>query len=321
MTTEKLATEVNEVAPSSLAHLVGQQAVVAQVAVALEAARADRRRFDHAMLTGSPGLGKSAVASVIAKEMDVQFVEVLGQTIHKPADLNALLLSATRNCAVHIDEAHELDKRAMTALYLALDQRRLIVNAGPGRRPQAVPLEDFTLLLSTTDEYRLLQPLRDRMRLNLRFQFYSDEELAEVVRQRVHALGWDVGELVLPQIACRARGTPRIALSLLQSAYRVCRAEGGTTVTGAHLTRACHLAEIDSRGLNATERRYLSLLMPGASRLNVLASLLGLPARTVSEVTEAYLLRAGLIGKDNEGQRELTAEGREHVLREAGHGR
>lgn len=307
--------EINDVAPSALGHVIGQRSVVAQISTALEAAFADNRRFDHALLCGPPGLGKSAIARVIAQEMATDFHEVLGQSLSHISDLNALLLSAKDKAVVHIDECHELKKPMQTALYLATDQRRVLLQSTSGKTPQSIPLADFTLLLSTTDEYCLLQPLRDRMRLVLRMEFYDSKELATVVHQRARGLGWDTHEEVIPQIAQRARGTPRLALRLLQACRRVCRAEGETTITPSHLQRACELENIDSMGLGPTEQRYLEIVAEGPSRLNVIASVLGLPRRTVSEVTEQFLLRAGLIGKDGQGMRQLTAEGREHLLK------
>jgi Holliday junction DNA helicase RuvB len=307
--------EINDAAPGSLEDLVGQEPVLAQVRVALEAARQDNTKFPSALLTGAAGLGKSQLARCIAGEMGTDFIEVLGQSIRDPADLNAVLLSATDQAVVHFDEAHELDREYQVALYLAIDQRKVMLNTRSSQGPQAIPLADFSLLLSTTDEYALLQPLRDRMRLVLRFRFYSDKELAEVLRQRGRALGWPVDEAVLPEIARRSRGTPRLALRLLQACRRVCRAEGESGITPAHLGRACLLEQIDRLGLGPVDQQYLAVLADGTSRLNVVASRLGLHARTVAEVVEPYLIRIGLIVKDDQGRRELTAEGREHLSR------
>jgi Holliday junction DNA helicase RuvB len=195
-----------------------------------------------------------------------------------------------------------------------MDQRRLMLGGGgAGRAPQSIPLADFTLLLSTTDEYRLLQPLRDRLRLVLRFDFYSCEELATLLRQRSQALRWQVEEVVFQEVAQRSRGTPRLALRLLQGCRRVCRAEGGATITLKHLNRACRLEQIDVLGLGPTDQQYLGIVMEGATRLNVIASRLGLPARTVSQVIEPFLLRAGLCFKDDQGRRHLTVLAREHL--------
>lgn len=306
--------ELNDVSPSSLSHLIGQRSVVEQVSVALEAAWADNKKMDSALLVGPPGVGKSALANVIAKEMATDLHEVLGQSVTCIADLNALLLDAKPKDVIHVDECHELHKEYQTALYLAIDQRRIFLNGGrSSRTPQSIPIADFTLLLSTTDEYCLLQPLRDRMRLTLRFDFYSAEDLTEVLRHRSRGLQWDVDAEVLPLIAQRSRGTPRLALRLLQSCRRVCRASGDTEITLDHLQRACDLEQIDSKGLGPTEQRYLSLLVDGTTRLNVIASVLGLPSRTVAEVSEPFLLRSGLIVKDDQGRRQLTALGHQHV--------
>lgn len=308
------SNEISDVAPSSIKHLIGQKGVIDQVAVALDAAFADNRKFDHALLVGPPGVGKSALAAVIAAEMAAEFHETLGQSIKTPADFNALLLAAKNKDVVHIDECHELAKPYQTAIYRAIDKREIVLSGGkPGNGPQGIPLGDFTLLLSTTDEYNLLQPLRDRMRLLLRFDFYSGEDLTTVLLQRTRALRWEVEEQVLPLIAKRARGTPRLALRLLQSCRRVCRAAGETTITAEHLERACALEQIDDLGLGPVEQRYLRVVAGGASRLNVIASMLGLPTKTVSEVVEPFLIRAGLVVKDDQGRRELTAEGRGHL--------
>jgi Holliday junction DNA helicase RuvB len=304
--------EINDVTPTSLSHIVGQRAVVEQVKVAVEAAFADGKKFDHALLVGGPGLGKTQLASVIASEMAVEFNEALGQSIKNPGDLNALLLAAKDKSVLHLDESHELKKEYQTALYRAIEGRKLFIQ---GRSSvQSIPLANFTLLLSTTDEYCLLQPLRDRMKLVLRFSFYSEEELTVLLRQRSRALNWVVDESVFANVAQRARGTPRLALRLLQSARRVCRAEGERAITLAHLERACGLEQIDALGLGPTEQHYLRILAEGDSRLNVIASRLGLPPRTVSQVSEPFLIRAGLVVKDDNGRRQLTAVGRDHLL-------
>lgn len=167
--------QVNDAAPSSLSHLVGQQAVIAQVRTAIDAAFEDNSRFDDALLVGPPGTGKSQLASVIAQEMATDFVEVLGQSLTGIGDLNALLLAAADKTIIHVDECHELDKQLQTALYLAIDKRTIFVNSK--RCPEPIPIADFSLLLSTTHEFSVLQPLRDRCKLTLRFQYYSDEEL------------------------------------------------------------------------------------------------------------------------------------------------
>jgi Holliday junction DNA helicase RuvB len=308
-------TDINEARPSSVTHLIGQPGVKESIIVALDSAQQDNRKFDHALLVGPPGMGKTAAAQIIAAEMGTDFIEVLGQSLKGIADLNAMLLQATDRAVVFIDEAHELDKGGLqTALYLALDQRRVLLQGSrKGSTPVAIPLKDFTLLLATTDEYQLLQPLRDRMRLTLRFQFYDPADLEKIARMRAASLGWEVEPSVFQMASVRSRGTPRLVLRLLQAAHRVARAEASEVVTAAHLERACNLDGIDHLGLGPTEQQYVKSLLEGPTRLNMLASRLGLPTRTVAEVTEPFLIRSGLVVKDDQGKRQLSAEGREHA--------
>lgn len=220
--------DIRDICPTSLSHIVGQRSVVDQLTVALDASFADGRKMDDCLLVGPPGSGKSQFASIVAQEHAADFHEVIGQSIKTPADLNALLLAAKPKSVVHVDECHEMDRRFQTALYLALDKRTIFLSGG--KNIQSIPNADFTLLLSTTDEYCPLQPLRNRMKLVLRFQFYSNEELTKLLLYRIRGLEWDVHEEILPLIAKRSRGTPRLALRLLQSCRRVCRAEGEMTI-------------------------------------------------------------------------------------------
>jgi Holliday junction DNA helicase RuvB len=303
--------DIHDAAPSSLSHFVGQRSVVDQLRVALDAAFEDGKRLDDCLLVGPAGLGKTQIASVLAMELATKCHEALGQSITCPADLNALLLAAKDGEIVFIDEAHELQKLFQTGIYLALDKRKVSIIGS--RSVQSIPLANFSLILGTTDEFCLLSPLRDRMRLVLRFHFYQVEELTQIVVHRAKALQWDIDDSVPALIAQRARGTPRLALRLLQACRRVCRAEGEHTIDLEHLQKACALEGLDDHGLGPTEQQYLTFLAEGASRLNVVASMLGLPSRTVAEVTEPFLLRAGYILKDDAGRRQLTAVGRERV--------
>lgn len=312
----KTPTDVNAIQPSSIYRdIIGQETVVEQVKVALDASQQDARRFDHSLLVGPPGCGKTSLCHVISQEMCVPIIEVLGQSISNLADLNGLLLSAKEERSIiFIDEAAELSKSLQVSLYLSLDQQKIIVNGGQHRSsPIGIPLRDITLLLATTDEFDLLQPLRDRMRLLLRFQFYSDDELTTLLRLRCAGLGWEVEEQVFPEIAIRSRSTPRLGLRLLSSCHRVCRSLGDNVIRIEHLTTACSLEQLDADGCGPTETQYLTLLANGAMRLNVLASSLGLPTRTVSQVTEPFLIRAGLILKDDQGRRQLTAHGHDKL--------
>ena len=308
-----MPSDLNDAAPTSLNHIIGQRGVVDQLRVALDAAFEDHKRLDDALLVGGPGLGKSQIAVVLGHELAVTTHEALGQSLKSTSDLNALLLGAGDGDLVFVDECHELPKVHQTALYLALDRRKILVRGCSGF--QSLPLANFSLLLGTTDEFCLLQPLRDRMKLVLRFDFYSVEELSKIVQHRSKALGWHLEEALLPLIAQRARGTPRLALRLLQACWRVCRAGGEEKIALRHLEKACALEHLDELGLGPVEQKYLRSLAEGASRLNVLGSMLGSPTRTLSTVIEPFLLRAGLIAKDDGGRRQLTGLGREHLAK------
>lgn len=305
--------DLSDIRPSSINHIIGQKHVKNVVTVALDYAHHEGKKFDHSMMLGPPGLGKTALSQIIAQEMATDFIDLLGQSIGSVADLNAVLLAAKDRSIVFIDEVHELSKSLQTTLYLALDQRKILVPGGNNRAPISIPIADFTLLLATTDEYLLLQPLRDRMKLVLRFEYYTTDELTLILKQRVTGLKWNVEDSVLHEIALKGKGTPRLALRILESAHRVSRSLGEQVITHNHLQRACELEQIDELGLGPTEQKYLQIISSGPTRLNVISSTLGLPSRTVSEVTEPYLIRAGLIAKDDQGRRTITSKGQNHL--------
>ena len=308
--------EINESTPSSLNHLIGNERVKNQVRVALDAGFQDGTRFPHAVLCGDAGLGKSTLAYVISQEMASPFQEVLGQNLQKPADLVAVLLKATDKSIVHIDECHELPRQIQTQLYICLDQRRLMLPSSGS--VSSIPLEDFTLLLSTTDEHRILPPLLSRMRLKFHLEFFTDIELERVVATRCRQLEWKVDDAILPLIATRARGTPRKALAILQSGRRMCRSEAETVITEEHLRRACEIdGGIDSVGMDRRDRQFLRLLIEKPKRVNVLASSLGCPAKTLETHLEPSLIRLGWLTKDEQGRRCITGKAISH-LKEVG---
>jgi Holliday junction DNA helicase RuvB len=304
--------DVNDARPSALGHLVGMEGIIEQIRVGIDSAFADGQKFPHTLLVSPPGCGKTELCSVIAQEMAVKLHYALGVSLKNIADLNGLLLAAKNDKdIIYIDEADDL--KLQVPLYLALDQRKIILSGGSGRSPMSVPLADFTLLLSTNFDHSLLPALRDRMKMVLYLPFYSEEELTEILARRCRALKWHVEDAVLPMIAQRSKGTPRQALRLLSAARRVARSEGESRLTRHHLLRAFDLEGLDKLGLSRVEQKYLRILAEGDNRLNVIAGRLGLPPRTVSQVIESFLLRANLICKDDQSRRQLTALGREHL--------
>lgn len=315
------STDLNAYVPPCLEHLHGQTAVKEVVRVALEAAWTDGTRFPHALLVGPPGTGKSLVSAIIARSMGTACKELLAQTLgFAGSELEATLLEVDDKDIVFIDEIHELVHPQQTLLFRAMEERKLFLHsAGSNRPPRALPLNDFTLLAATTDEYALLKPLRDRFRLILRFQNYTPDELQALVVQRARGLRWPIEDAAVEMIARRAKGTPRLALRLLEACRRTVRSEGATLIRVTDLERTCALEQLDALGLDALEQKLLHILAHEGRpvRLNVLASKLNLPPRTITAVVEPYLVQEGLISKDDDG-RELTPKGWAHVAQAEG---
>lgn len=301
--------DLRDVQPSSFSHVIGQKHVVEALKIAVEASFNEHKRLDEVLLCGPPGLGKTALVSVVASELAVPFTEVLAQSVTNAAELNNLLMSAAEGI-LFLDEIHLLNPVQQHSLLQVLDKRRIFLSGG--KTVQSVPVSDFTLVGATTNPEGLIQPLIDRCRIVLHLEFYNQEELAEVVRQRLRALEWKHDPELLGEIAKRARGTPRIALRLLQSAARCRSSEGGDTIKVEHLKRACDIERISDLGLDHVQQRILRLLSNGPLRLNVLSSMLGLSTKAITTF-EAYLLRAEMIVKSDGGQRQLTETGRNHL--------
>lgn len=307
-------TDINAYSPTVIDHFIGQSDVVAQVQTALEAAYNDCTPFVNAMLTGDAGIGKTAIARIVGAEMGCETREVLGQTLKKPSDLNRLLLESTERSVLHIDEADHLSIPIQTALYRAIEDRVIFVGGSNAKTPRMIPLIPFTTLLSTNNAFRIVKPLRERFRLILQFQYYNVPEIKRILEQRLLGLRWDCEAAVVHEISLRGRGIPRVALRLLESCRRTCRAQNAALITMDHFRRTLELEGIDSIGLDRYERAFLELLKEAGKplRLRTIAMRLGLPSKTVSSVIESYLVREGLVTSSDFG-RELTAKGLSHL--------
>lgn len=302
------------VRPTSLTHLVGMQRIKNQVQVAIDAAFADGTRFPHTLLVSEPGLGKSELCSVLKCEMAVEMHTVLGMSIGHISDLNGLLLGAKDKDIVYVTEVDSLKQEFQVALYLALDRGEIVLSGGKsGGKPQRIKIPDVTVLLDTNFESALLPALTSRMRQTLYMPFSEPDELTEIIRRRVRSLGWSIETDVAPFLASLSRGVPRQALRLLASSHRVSRSEGESSISLKHSKRAVSLEGLDDRrGLTAQEQSYLKAVASGNHRVGVIASRIAMPVSTVQRVVEPYLIRSGLIVKD-EGRRELSADGHEFV--------
>lgn len=301
--------------PPTLNHVIGQKQVVDRLKVALDASFADDQPFPHTLFLGPPGLGKTSLSKLVAKELAAEFWEGLGQTLATPSVLSGFLLRPTTDKAVlFIDEIHELPVTCQTALYRAMEEGVVFVPQPYTNAITKMQTVRFTLMSATTDPQLLLPPLRDRFRLVCQMQPYSSDEIAAILRQRVRQLGWQVDEACFEAIAVRSFGTPRIAIRLLESAYRTARSEGGTLVDYGHLLRTLALEQLDEYGLGSDEQKYLLLLSEASApvRVGVLAGKMRTTHLVLSQVIEERLLYLDLIERLPQG-RILTGKGIEHA--------
>jgi holliday junction DNA helicase RuvB len=305
-------TEVSAAgSPATINHFTGQRRVCRQVQVALDAAWADGTRIPHLLFSGPPGLGKTLLSQIIAAEMGSELRTTLGQCLRNPMDLYSFLIEAEERDVLLIDEADELFSSAQTALFRALEDGYLFVPGGHMSRVQQIPLESFSMILCTNHEGVLAAPLRERFRLTLRFEYYSPDELTVLLHQRAYALGWTVTDDLLNKIAQLGRGTPRVALRLLESCWRLARSQRKDEIDEGIFEDMLDIEDIDRHwGLDRVERSYLSVLTEGNSstRLQTLCRRLGIPRQSLVNITEDYLVRAGLIHATDMG-RQLTELG------------
>ncbi|MHA2063623.1 MAG: Holliday junction DNA helicase RuvB C-terminal domain-containing protein [Candidatus Thorarchaeota archaeon] len=308
--------EINDVRPTVIDHFVGQKRVVDRCKVALEAAWNQGTKIPHMLLQGGAGLGKTELSHILANEMgmDGELHEQLAQNIKTPIDLHAFLLTPSDREVCLIDEIHELPPIAQTTLYRAMENQQLFLESRRGRKSRPIKIANFTIIGATTDPQKLLQPLRDRFKVVLDFEHYREGELELLLKNRTRQLGWTVEEPIFSMIAKRGKGTPRIALRLLESTRMTASAEDSDVITVGHFQRTCGLEGIDAVGLSGNEIKYLKILYEnsGSARLNVLASRLSLPVKHVSHIIENYLIRIGLVTKSN-SLRVLTQAGLEHL--------
>lgn len=299
----------------TLDHVIGQRGVVDRLKVALEASFADDQPFPHTLFLGPPGLGKTSLSKLVAKELAAEFYEGLGQTLATPALLNGFLLRPQQDKSVlFIDEIHELPIGAQTAIYRAMEERVVFLANPYSDTVTKLETVRFTLMAATTDPQSLLPPLRDRFKLVCQVQPYAQDELVTILRQRVRQLGWTVDDACLGPIAQRSFGTPRLAIRLLESAHRTARSQGHVGIGYDHLQRTLEMEQLDELGLAIDEQKYLRFLAEatGPVRLGVLASKLKMSDRTVSQVIEERLVYLDLIERRQQG-RILTEKGLEHL--------
>ena len=313
---ERTYKEINDCRPQVIEHFVGQRQVVRRCKVALEASWNQGTKLPHMLMQSGPGLGKTELSCILANEVGMTGGphEQLAQNIRTPGDLHALLMTPKDKEVCLIDEIHELHPIAQTTLYRAMENQQIFLGTRKGKKSRPVKIANFTIIGATTDPQKLLQPLRDRFKLVLEFEFYSEQELETLLRTRSRQTGMHVDDAVFSMIAQRGKGTPRIALRLLESTRMVAFSENAEVITTEHFHRTCELEGIDHIGLTGNEIKYLKILHENdyKARLNVIASRLGLNPRHVSKIIEQFLIRQGLVTKNN-SVRVLTQEGLSHL--------
>ncbi len=304
--------------PQSLDDFIGQAEARANVSVFIESARRRAEAMDHVLFHGPPGLGKTTLAQIMARELGVNFRMTSGPVLARAGDLAAILTNLEARDVLFIDEIHRLNPAVEEVLYPALEdfELDLVIGEGPAARTVRIELQPFTLVGATTRMGLLTTPLRDRFGIPTRLNFYTTEELTRIVARGARLSGIDADPQGVAEIAGRARGTPRIAGRLLRRVIDFALVEGNGRLTQAIADSALTRLGVDHLGLDGADRRYLSLIAEnyagGPVGVETLSAALSESRDTLEEVIEPYLLQQGLIARTPRG-RMLAHKGWTHL--------
>ena len=304
--------------PKSLDEFIGQAEARSNLRVFIESARQRKDAMDHTLFFGPPGLGKTTLAQIISKELGVNFKTSSGPVLAKAGDLAAILTNLEANDVLFIDEIHRLNPVVEEILYPALEdfELDLVIGEGPAARTVRIELQPFTLVGATTRLGLLTTPLRDRFGIPIRLQYYSDEELYEIVKLNTKKLGIVADESGAKEIARRARGTPRIAGRLLRRVVDFVLVEGDGVLNKKIADHALTRLGVDMLGLDGADRKYLRLIAEqysgGPVGIETICAAISESRDALEEVIEPYLLQMGLIQRTSRG-RMLAKNGWRHL--------
>ncbi|MBB3949245.1 Holliday junction branch migration DNA helicase RuvB [Aureimonas jatrophae] len=319
LTPEKRGEDVDaSLRPQRLDEFVGQAAARANLKVFIEAAKTRGEALDHVLFVGPPGLGKTTLAQIMAKELGVNFRSTSGPVIAKAGDLAALLTNLEERDVLFIDEIHRLSPAVEEILYPAMEdfQLDLIIGEGPAARSVKIDLSRFTLVAATTRIGLLTTPLRDRFGIPVRLNFYTVPELEHIVKRGARLMDLPMGDDGASEIARRARGTPRIAGRLLRRVRDFATMADAPIVDRRIADEALTRLEVDSLGLDQLDRRYLDLIAlnfgGGPVGIETIAAALSEPRDAIEDIVEPYLLQQGFIQRTPRG-RMMTAHAFKHI--------
>ena len=294
--------------PQTLDDFVGQNLVRENLRVFIEAARARQEPLDHTIFFGPPGLGKTTLAQIVARELGVGFRATSGPVIARAGDLAAILTNLQARDVLFIDEIHRLSPAVEEILYPAMEdfQLDLIIGEGPAARSIRIDLPPFTLVGATTRTGLITTPLRERFGIPLRVDFYNDADLERIVRRGAGVLGCPLTADGAAEIACRSRGTPRVAGRLLRRVRDFAAVEGVESVNAKLADAALNRLEVDRRGLDAMDRRYLKCIAEnyggGPVGVETMAAALSEQRDTIEEVIEPFLIQQGFLMRTPRGR-------------------
>jgi Holliday junction DNA helicase RuvB len=294
--------------PQKLSDFIGQEKARANLDVFIRAAKARKDALDHVLFVGPPGLGKTTLAQIVARELGVNFRATSGPVISKAGDLAALLTNLEERDVLFIDEIHRLNPQVEEILYPAMEdfQLDLIIGEGPAARSVKIELSKFTLVGATTRAGLLTNPLRDRFGIPIRLDFYTEAELEQIVTRGARVLGVAITKDGANEIARRSRGTPRIAGRLLRRLRDFADVNGDKSIDRTLADKALGALEVDAAGLDAMDRRYLSVIAlnygGGPVGVETIAAALSEPRDAIEDIIEPFLIQKGFVQRTPRGR-------------------